>query len=277
MSRKRPPVPRLPDGVSLIDSHCHLDMDDYSNDLDEVIDRAARHGVKGIITIGIDLASSYSAVRIARRFRSVRATVGFHPHDAETADPSSLSKMATMVEENREEVIGWGEIGLDYVKKYSPPEDQRRIFREQLRTAKELKLPVIIHDREAHDDCLRIISEEGPFERGGIMHCFSGNLELARRVIDHNFHISIPGIVTYNKADEMKEVAAQVPIERLLVETDGPFLSPVPYRGKRNEPLYTLYTAAQVAELRGLELADLARLTSENCRSLFNYDFNVES
>ena len=132
MSRKRPPVPRLPDDISLIDSHCHLDMDDYRNDLDEVIDRAARHGVKGIITIGIDLASSYSAVRIARRYRSVRATVGFHPHDAETADPSSLSNMVTIFEENSEEVVGWGEIGLDYVKKYSPPETQRRIFREQL-------------------------------------------------------------------------------------------------------------------------------------------------
>jgi TatD DNase family protein len=137
-----------------------------------------------------------------------------------------------------------------------------------------MNLPVIIHDREAHEDCLRIINEEGPFDRGGVMHCFSGDLELARRVIDRNFHISIPGIVTYKKAEEMQEVAAHVPIERLLVETDGPFLSPVPYRGKRNEPLYTLYTAARIAELRQIDMVDLATQTSANCRLLFNCQFD---
>lgn len=273
MSSKKPPVPSLPDEVFLIDSHCHLDMDDFRCDLQQVIDKAAHHGVSGIVTIGIDLASSQSAVMIARRNKSVRATVGFHPHDADKADPSSLVELAAVVEENADEVVGWGEIGLDYVKKYATPELQRRAFRRQLQMAKELGLPVVIHDREAHDDCLRIISEEGPFERGGIMHCFSGNLDFARRVIDHNFHISIPGIVTYKNADEMQEVAAKVPIERLLVETDGPFLSPEPYRGKRNEPLYTLYTAARIAELREMDIAELAQRTTENCQSLFNYEF----
>ena len=274
MSRKKPPLPILPDNASLIDSHCHLDMADFQSDLDLVIDRAIQNGVKGIVTIGIDLASSHSAVGISRRTAAVRATVGFHPHEADKADQKTLAQLVDLAEKNKGEVVGWGEIGLDYVKKYSPPETQRDIFREQLRIARELKLPVIIHDREAHEDCLRIIKEEGPFEQGGIMHCFSGDLNFARRVIDHNFHISIPGIVTYNKAYEMQDVASQVPIERLLIETDGPFLAPVPYRGKRNEPLYTLFTAARIAELRGLELGNFARQTTGNCKSLFNYDFD---
>ena len=274
MSSKKPPLPILPDDACLIDSHCHLDMAEFQSDLDQVIYRAVSHRVKGIVTIGIDLASSRSAVAIARRRRSVRAAVGFHPHDADKASQSALAQLIDLTENNREEVVGWGEIGLDYVKKYSPPETQRRIFRRQLQIARELKLPVIIHDREAHEDCLRIIREEGPFEQGGIMHCFSGNLDFARRVIDNNLHISIPGIVTYNKAKEMQDVASHVPLDRLLVETDGPFLAPVPFRGKRNEPLYTLFTAARIAQLRGMEIAPLARQTSENCQALFNYQFD---
>jgi TatD DNase family protein len=274
MSRKKPPLPGLPDDVCLIDSHCHLDMDEYQSDLDQVIDRALRHGVKGIVSIGIDLASSQSAVAIAGRTSAVRATVGFHPHDADRASPASLTELAALADSNKAEVVGWGEIGLDYVKKYSPPETQRKIFRRQLQMARELRLPVIIHNREADHDCLRIISQEGPFEHGGIMHCFSGDLSVALKVIDNNFHISLPGIVTYNKAEEMQKVASQVPMERLLVETDGPFLAPVPFRGKRNEPLYTLYTAARIAELRGIELAELARQTTKNCQALFNYGFD---
>ena len=274
MSSKKPPVPVLPDDVDLIDSHCHLDMDEYRQDLDQVIHRAAQHGVRGILTIGIDLPSSNSAVMIASRYGSVRATVGFHPHEAEKATPTTLSALAALAADNAEEVVGWGEIGLDYVKQYAPLEIQRQVFRRQLQMARELKLPVIIHDREAHDDCLRIIREEGPFDDGGVMHCFSADLDFALRMIDCNFHISIPGIVTYKKAEEMQEVAAKVPIERLLVETDGPFLSPVPYRGKRNEPLYTLYTAAHIADLRQTDIVELARQTTANCRSLFNYQFN---
>jgi TatD DNase family protein len=249
-------------------------MAEFQSDLVQVIDRAVRHRVKGIVTIGIDLASSQSAVAIARRTGTVRATVGYHPHDADKASQTAIAQLIDLAENNREEVVGWGEIGLDYVKKYSPLATQRRIFRRQLQIARELKLPVIIHDREAHEDCLRIVKEEGPFEQGGIMHCFSGDLLFARRVIDHNFHISIPGIVTYNKAEEMQEVARHVPLDRLLVETDGPFLAPVPFRGKRNEPLFTLFTAARIAQLRGMEIAQLATQTTVNCQALFNYEFD---
>lgn len=274
MSRSKKPLPTLADDAYLIDSHCHLDMTDFQSDLDSVIDRAIQNGVKGIVTIGIDLTSSQSAVEIARGNATVRATVGYHPHDSDKADQKTLDKLVELAENNKEEVVGWGEIGLDYVKKYSSPETQRRVFRKQLQIARKLKLPVIIHDREAHEDCLRILSEEGPFEQGGIMHCFSGDLMLALKVIDFNFHISIPGIVTYKKAQVMQDVARQVPIERLLIETDGPFLAPEPYRGKRNEPLYTLFTAARIAELRGMEIDHLARQTTLNCQSLFNYEFD---
>jgi TatD DNase family protein len=247
-------------------------MDDYRGDLDNVLQQAAVHGVTGVITIGINLSSSRAAIEIARAHPSVRATVGIHPHDSGTAGAKDTTKLGEMALENTDAVVGYGEIGLDYVKRYSDPETQRRLFRKQLRLARELGLPVIIHDREAHADCLRIIKEEGPFEAGGVMHCFSGDLDFAHRVIDCNFHISIPGIVTYRNARDMQEVATHVPIGRLLVETDGPFLAPVPYRGKRNEPCYTLYTAAKIAELRQVPLEEIARASTVNCRALFRFD-----
>ncbi len=274
MSKKKVPPPVLPIDAPVIDSHCHLDMQDYASDLRSVIDRADQHGVKGVVTIGTDLQSSITAIELAGQYSCIRATVGIHPHDARTASNQTLTKIADLALENPEKVVGYGEIGLDYVKKYADQKTQFRAFRSQLRLARELNLPVIIHDREAHEDCLRIIKEEGPFERGGIMHCFSGDLDFAHKVIDCNFHISIPGIVTFKKAAMMQEVAAQVPGQRLLVETDGPFLAPVPYRGKRNEPLYTLYTVDKIAELRQTSPADLARQTTANCCKLFNYRFN---
>ncbi len=274
MSKIKVPLPVLPRDVSVVDSHCHLDMDAYHQDLNEVIERASLHGVRGIVTIGIDLPSSQAALEIARRCQNIRATVGIHPHDAETASEETLARIAELATDNPHEVVGFGEIGLDYVKNYAEPRIQREAFRIQLRLAKELQLPVIIHDREAHQDCLDIIRAEGPFERGGIMHCFSGDLTFARKMIDCNFHVSVPGVVTFNKAEQLQQVARQVPAERLLVETDGPFLSPVPFRGKRNEPLYTLYTVAKIAELRSTSPAEIAAVTSDNACKLFNYRFD---
>lgn len=273
VSRAKQPVPTIPEHISVIDSHCHLDMTDYHSDLKAVIERSVRHGVKGIVTIGIDLDSSRSAIEIARKNQAVRATVGTHPHDAATATDHVLDQLAELAAEAADEVVGYGEIGLDYVKRYADPEIQRTVFRKQLRIAKELKLPVVIHDREAHDDCLTIIKEEGPFDEGGIMHCFSGDSEFARMVIDLNFHVSIPGIVTFKKAEQMQEVAASVPDDRLLVETDGPFLAPVPFRGKRNEPVYTLYTVEKIAELRQTSIESVAQISTENACRLFNYRF----
>ena len=270
MSRKKLPLPILPDNVSLIDSHCHLDMDDYLHDLNEVINRAAEHGVRGIVTIGIDLASSRSAVMIARRYSAVRATIGFHPHDADKATPQSLAELAKLASDCDKEVVAWGEIGLDYVKKYAPPDAQRKIFRKQLQIAREMNLPVIIHDREAHEDTLQCIREQGPFPTGGVMHCFSGDMTFASQVLDVGLYISIPGIVTFKNASALQKVAQEIPLDRMLLETDSPFLTPAPFRGKRNRPEYLLYTAEMVAKLRGISIDEIAQKTSKNTRQLFS-------
>jgi TatD DNase family protein len=275
MTKKNPPsLPRLKAGSYLIDSHCHLDMKAYQDDLEAVLNRAVDNQVCGVVTIGTDLASSLLAVELARKHSMLKVAIGVHPHDAKEVQDDDLSKLALLAEKHKDVIVGYGEIGLDYAKKYSEPEVQRTIFRHQLRLAKELGLPIIIHDRDAHEDCLNIIEEEGPFEQGGIMHCFSGNLDFARKIIDCNLLISIPGIVTFKNARELQEVAAQIPIDKLLLETDGPFLAPVPYRGKRNEPVYTLYIAETIAKLRETSLEDIADRTTANACRLFRYPFN---
>jgi TatD DNase family protein len=269
-------IPSLPSGVVLVDTHCHLDMDAYREDLPLVIARATAHGVAGIITIGIDLDSSRHAVAIARRYKTVRATIGIHPHHADDVNQNALDNLAELTLLHRDSIVGFGEIGLDYVKLYAGREQQRKALIKQLGLARELKLPIIIHDREAHEDCLKILKAEGPFDQGGVMHCFSGNLEFARIIADANLHVSIPGIVTFKNARDLQAVASQLPLDRLLVETDGPFLAPVPYRGKRNEPLFTIYTATAIAALRGVDVSEIAQQTSENAGRLFGCDFSQE-
>jgi TatD DNase family protein len=274
MTKKSPPpLPRLKPASYLIDSHCHLDMKSYQEDLDSVLKRAVDNKVHGIVTIGTDLSSSLVAVNLARKHSMLRAAIGVHPHDAKDVKQDDLSKLALLAEKHKDVVVGYGEIGLDYAKKYSEPEVQRTVFRQQLRLAKELNLPIIIHDRDAHQDCLKIIKEEGPFDHGGIMHCFSGNLDFASNVIDCNLLISIPGIVTYKNAKDLREVATQIPMDKMLLETDGPFLAPVPYRGKRNEPVFTLFIAEAIAKMRDTSLETIADRTSANACRLFKYRF----
>ena len=275
MTKKSPPpLPRLEPASYLIDSHCHLDMNAYQEDLDSVLKRAVDNQVHGIVTIGTDLSSSLVAVNLARKHSMLRAAIGVHPHDAKDVKQDDLSKLAFLAEKHKDVVVGYGEIGLDYAKKYSEPGVQRTVFRQQLRLAKELNLPIIIHDRDAHQDCLKIIKEEGPFDHGGIMHCFSGNLDFASKVIDCNLLISIPGIVTYKNARDLREVASQIPMDKMLLETDGPFLAPVPYRGKRNEPVYTLFIAEAIAKMRSTSLKTIADMTSANACRLFKYRFS---
>ena len=174
-------------------------------------------------------------------------------------------------------MVAYGEIGLDYVKNYSPHALQRTRFQEQLELAKELELPVIIHDREAHDDCLALLQEAAPFPKGGVMHCFSGDIALAKKVLELGFYISIPGVVTFKNGALLQEVAASIPLESMLLETDGPFLAPVPYRGKRNDPVYILYTAEKVAQLRKISIEEVAKQTSSNCLALFDYSIEPVS
>lgn len=262
-------LPVLPHDRFLIDSHCHLDMDAFADDLDTIIAQAYQNHIQAIISVGIDEKSSRAAIALARKYALVKSTVGIHPHDVAHILPQTLDVLADLAEENRDQVVAYGEIGLDYAKNYSPPELQRQHFRSQLALAKDLGLPVIIHDREAHDDTLRILQEMAPFPHGGVMHCFSGDLTLARQVIDLGFYLSIPGVVTFKNGIDLQEVARRIPLSSLLLETDGPFLAPVPWRGKRNEPKFLLYIAQMVADLRGISIGEIAKETSANAIALF--------
>jgi TatD DNase family protein len=244
-------------------------MADYQADLEEIITSACRCGVTRIITIGIDLASSRKAVELAAQYEGIYASVGIHPHDASKAEGEEvfrqLAELAT-----QPKVVGFGEIGLDYAKQYAPIAAQRLAFARQLDLAKELRLPLIIHDREAHADTLRLLREQGSFPAGGVMHCFSGDNELAQQVLDLGFYLSIPGIVTFPKAETLRQVVQAVPLERLLLETDGPFLAPIPFRGKCNRPEYLLHTAARVANLKNISLEEVVQQTTRNAEKLFS-------
>lgn len=251
----------------LIDSHAHLDMNDFEKDRGDVLERAIRGGIAHIISIGIDLKSSTDALGLARKYAYVSASVGVHPHNADDCDQSGLDKLAKMA--SALEIVAWGEIGLDFFRGYSAPETQSKIFKRQLGMAEDLNLPVIIHDREAHKQVYDIIKKMGKGERKGVIHCFSGNTDLAEAFIDLGYFISIPGTVTYKNASTIKDVAASIPLDRILIETDSPFLSPVPKRGKRNEPFNVTYTAKEIARLRNIPFEEVARQTSENAKALF--------
>jgi TatD DNase family protein len=265
--KKNIPVPFLPPGESLVDTHCHLDMADYRQDLEQVVARAVGAGIARVITIGIDLESSRRAVALAADHDGVFAAVGIHPHNVNTIRPKDYDEIRSLAAKPK--VVAYGEIGMDLVKQYAPVEMQLVHFRRQLQLAKELALPVIIHDREAHTPVMNVLREEAPFPAGGVMHCFSGDAALAREVTAFGFYLSIPGVVTFGKADMLQEVVRETPLAGLLLETDGPFLAPVPWRGRRNEPAYLLHTAQKVAELKGVGLDEVARQTTGNARRLF--------
>jgi TatD DNase family protein len=252
----------------LIDSHAHLDMDDYKDDLEEVIDRAVEGGVERIVTIGIDLPSSVKALELANRFDFIYSTVGFHPHDADKVSDADLKELQILAKEKK--VVAWGEIGLDFFKNRSQKNRQIEIFNTQIEIAYDLGLPVIIHNRDADTEILDILKTYRNADHKGIIHCFSSDYSAALTFIDLGFHISISGIVTFKNADKLKEVASRISIDRLLVETDAPFLAPVPKRGKRNEPLFVSYTAKMIAELRGMKFEELAGITTANCKKLLN-------
>ena len=269
--KERPPLPTVQAPCFFIDTHCHLDMDAYETDLADILQSASKQGVQAIITIGIDEESSRTAVTLAEEYPMLHACIGVHPHDAESVTKETWNNLKELVAHSNNVIVGYGEIGLDYARNYSAPLIQKKVFREQLELAKELELPVVIHDREAHEDTLAILRNAGPFPQGGVMHCFSGDMRLAESIIDMGFHLSIPGVVTFKNAATLQEVAAAPPIESLLLETDGPFLSPDPLPGKRNIPSNLLYTALKVAQLRGVSMEELAVQTSKNAQRLFNF------
>lgn len=255
-----------------IDSHAHLDMEAFEGDLQETLDRALQGGIRQIISIGVDLSSSRKALELAHKYDFIYATTGYHPHNAAALSPDALEALASMVSDPK--VVAWGEIGLDFFRRYSRPDTQRKAFVEQLEVARDLHLPVVIHDRDAHAELLQVLRETEAGEHKGVIHCFSGDLELAMTLIEMGYFIAIPGTVTYKNADTVQQVASRIPLERMLLETDAPFLAPLPKRGRRNEPLFLTYTASKIAQLRGIDVNDVARRTSENARDLFNLPEN---
>ena len=251
----------------LIDSHAHLDDAQYDDDRAEMLARARAAGVVQVVNVGYDLPSSGRALALAAEYDFIFAAVGVHPHEVRELPPDYLERLREMC--RRPGVVALGEIGLDYYRDLSPREVQRKVFREQLALARELDLPVIIHDRDAHGDVLDILRKDGVGPAGGVMHCFAGSLEMAAACMEMGFYISFAGPVTYPNARRPKEVAAAVPLERLLVETDAPYLAPQVHRGKRNEPAYVRHVAEQIAALRGIAVEELARATTANARRLF--------
>jgi len=250
-----------------VDSHAHIDGPEFDADRDEIIERAHAAGVTTILNVGTGDPHSGAfarAIEVGRKHPSIYTAIGTHPHDARFYDDDAEQKTKELIEAG-ERVVAWGEIGLDFHYDNSPRDVQVEAFKRQLRAARECDLPVIIHTREAEAETIEILkSEYGGAERGGVFHCFSGSLALAEQALALDFMISFSGIVTFRKAEDLREVARHVPLDRLLVETDCPFLAPVPYRGKRNEPAYVVEVARCIAELRGLELEEVARVTTEN-------------
>jgi TatD DNase family protein len=253
----------------LVDSHCHLDNEQFNADRDEVIARAADAGVETMVAIGTgdgppDLEVG---VRLAEKQAPILATVGVHPHDAAKADDAIYVRLAELLRHPK--VIALGEIGLDYHYDFSPRDVQKTVFIEQMRVARDASKPIVIHTREAWDDTLALLEEHwAPSGLPGIMHCFSGEPELAGRCLRMGFYLSFGGIVTFPKATEIQEAARIAPADRILVETDAPYLAPVPRRGKRNEPAFVVDTARKLAALRGETIEEIARVTSENFRRL---------
>lgn len=254
-----------------VDSHAHIDGEEFDADRDGVVARAREAGVRAILNVGTGdphAGNFVRAVAVAEKYEGVHAAVGVHPHDAKLYDEAAERLLLEFVRSKR--VVALGEIGLDYHYDNSPREVQHGVFGRQLRLARQEGLPVIIHSRDADDDTLEILrAEYAGTERGGVMHCFGGGPELAEGALGLGFYISFAGNVTFKKADALREVARTVPLERLLVETDCPYLAPVPHRGRRNEPAYVVETARFLADLRGVSHEELGRATSENFSRLF--------
>jgi len=250
--------------MHLIDSHAHLDFGHFNADREAVIERAREAGLVTIVNIGTSLASSRATVKLAEQYDFIYAAVGVHPHDAKTVTPAVLDELRALTRHPK--VVAIGEIGLDYYRDLSPRDVQRRAFAEQLALAAELRLPVVIHSREAHADVLAALRG---WEGTGVLHSYSAGPEHLEEVLGLGFSIGISGPVTFPKAERLREVAAAVPLERLLVETDCPYLTPVPYRGRRNEPAYVQYVVEAVACARKMPAETVAQATVDNTRRLF--------
>ena len=283
-----------------VDSHCHIDGEQFDADRDEVVQRAKDAGVKIMLTVGTGNPHDGEierAVRCAEKYENVFASVGVHPHDAKLYNDEAETRLITNVRESSK-VVAWGEIGLDFYYDHSPRDLQVEVFRRQIRVARSLDLPIIIHSRDADDKTVEVLIEECSFStengkrkmesgggeiknsaenkfRGGIMHCFGGTAEMAQKLMDIGFLISFAGNITFKKAENLRDAARVVPLEKLLIETDCPFLAPIPNRGKRNEPAFVVHTARFLADFYGIELEKLADRTTRNFTDFFKIDMTA--
>ena len=254
----------------IIDTHAHIDMDAFDDDRSEVIQRAKNTGIDYILNVGCDIESSLRSIELTERYDFIYGTAGIHPHDVKKIDYQTYDQLKELLAHPK--MIALGEIGLDFFKNYSPPDQQKEHLRKQVELSRELQKPIIIHCRDANEDTIAILSDyfpKNPSARSGIFHCFSGNQELAERALEMGFYISFSGSVTFKKSDELRTIAKTIPADRLFVETDCPFLAPIPNRGKRNEPSYVIHTAQLIADIRGLDIKDVQRTTSLNFFELF--------
>jgi len=251
----------------LIDTHCHLDDPRYDADRDAMIQRAQDAGVGHFVTIGCDLDTSRAAVSLAQQHSSISATIGVHPHEVQHITADWYDEFRALAQSSR--VVAYGEIGLDYHYDHSPRDVQRVRFREQVRLARELRLPIVIHTREAQEDTMAILREEQAADVGGVLHCFSGDAWLAKDALDLGFSLSFSGVITFHNATMLREIVKTVPLDRILVETDAPYLTPAPHRGRRNESSYVHHVAAKIAELHGLSMEDVANATTQNAKRVF--------
>jgi TatD DNase family protein len=254
--------------VRLVDSHCHLDMPQFDADRDAVVERAREAGVVEMLVVGgVDEEEGHRrALRVAEAF-GLPATAGLHPHEARLGSESVYGEIRGLAREGR--IVAVGEVGLDFHYDHSPRDAQREAFRRQIRLARDVGLPVVVHTREADEETIQILRQEGAAEAGGVVHCFTGGLDLARGALDLGMLVSFSGIVAFPRAEVIRQVAREVPDDRLLVETDAPYLAPPPHRGKRNEPAFVVEVAWKVAELRGVSAEAVGRLARDNYARLF--------
>ncbi|OGW44629.1 MAG: hydrolase TatD [Nitrospirae bacterium RBG_16_43_11] len=253
----------------LIDTHCHLTMPDFEADRSAVIQRAIDAGISHMITIGTDIEDSKRAIALAEGYEFIYAAVGIHPHDAR--DITDIENVSDTIKKlaSKKKVVALGETGLDYHYMHSPAEIQQEHFRLEINLAKSLGLPVIVHSREAKEDTLRILKEEKVEVTGGVLHCFSGDMDMAEKALNMGLYISFSGVITFKNAKKMHDIVKAIPLNRILIETDAPFLTPVPHRGKRNEPAYVKYTAEKIADIKGISLEELGKTITDNAARLF--------
>lgn len=256
--------------MELFDSHAHYDDNRFIDDADEVITKARESGVKYILNVGSDIETSEKSIELAERFDFVYASAGVHPHEVGKLKDDDVEKIRDLCRHPK--VVAIGEIGLDYYYDHSPREEQRRWLSKQLKLAKELELPVIIHNRDAHEDIMKIIKQEAPFKWGGVFHCFSGSWEMAKELLNLGFYISFGGPVTFKNARKTVEVLRNVPQDRILIETDCPYLTPEPFRGRRNDSSYVRLVVEKVAEIKEMPVDQSARITTQNAKRLFRIE-----